>query len=73
MTTETEQVLKWYKELEQIYVDGVNKGMPLTTKVNEDGETLGEALERVQTHIHRLETNHADCKEPCCVACPAGK
>lgn len=38
----------------------------------EDGETLDEAIARYKLHIHRLETNHKDCVEKCCMGCTMG-
>lgn len=62
--------LDFYYEFRQMLDMLVNDGIPLDTPL-EDDETLGEAIERVRLHIHRLETNHADCVTPCCTNCRA--
>jgi hypothetical protein len=37
-----------------------------------DGFTLDDDIRRIETHIHRLETNHVDCVKPCCPGCKMG-
>ena len=31
-----------------------------------------EEIARIRLHIHRLENDHADCVEPCCMGCKLG-
>lgn len=38
----------------------------------EDRQYVREEHARMSLHLHRLETDHAECVEPCCPGCKLG-